>query len=103
MGLAVLPRTRRVTTRKASIASIDPLEAIGPFCTVSSLIGWPSPATWSQTVLALPEPDPSGSMGFVVSRARTWVRCGIEPMARSDMPAAKRTGPAKQVRMNRTE
>src|SRR5512143_221223 len=41
------------------------------------------PAGWladgprrAQTVLALPEPDPSGSMRFVVSRARTWVRCG---------------------------
>ena len=41
------------------------------------------PAGWladgphrAQTVLALPEPDPSGSMRFVVSRARMWVRCG---------------------------
>src|SRR5512140_1825415 len=58
-----------------------------------------APAGWladgprrAQTVLALPEPDPSGSMRFVVSRAPTWVRCGIQPMARSDVPAAKRTG-----------
>src|SRR5512140_2039152 len=57
-----------------------------------------APAGWladgprrAQTVLALREPDPSGSMGFLVSRARAWVRCGIQPMARSDMLAAKRT------------
>jgi hypothetical protein len=44
------------------------------------------PAGWladgprrAQTVLALREPDPSGSMGLVVSRPRTWVRCGTRP------------------------
>src|SRR5512140_162436 len=43
----------------------------------------PAPAGWladgprrAQTVLALPEPEPSGSMSFVVARARAWVRCG---------------------------
>jgi len=34
--------TRRVTARKATIASIDPLEAIGPFCTGFIPDDWPT-------------------------------------------------------------
>jgi len=93
--------TRRLTARKVSIASIDPPEAIGPFCTGFIPDDWSTRPPGLKQSSRCPTPPRQARWGSAFHALGRGCAAVFSPWREATCRPRSGRGPAEQVRMNR--